>query len=83
MNQLNTEILRILEEDCRYTPAKIAVMLDRTEAEVIAAIEEMEQQGVIVKYTAIVNGERLADEVVQALISPRRSTASTRSRAAI
>ena len=77
MNQLNTEILRILEEDCRYTPAKIAVMLDRTEAEVIAAIEEMEQQGVIVKYTAIVNGERLADEVVQALIevkvSPQKS----------
>ena len=77
MNQLNTEILRILEEDCRYTPAKIAVMLDRTEAEVTAAIEEMEQQGVIVKYTAIVNGERLADEVVQALIevkvSPQKS----------
>ena len=77
MNQLNTEILRILEEDCRYTPAKIAVMLDRTEAEVIAAIEEMEQQGVIVKYPAIVNGERLADEVVQALIevkvSPQKS----------
>ena len=77
MNQLNTEILRILEEDCRYTPAKIALMLDRTEAEVIAAIEEMEQQGVIVKYTAIVNGERLADEVVQALIevkvSPQKS----------
>lgn len=77
MNQLNTEILRILEEDCRYTPAKIAVMLDRTEAEVIAAIEEMERQGVIVKYTAIVNGERLADEVVQALIevkvSPQKS----------
>ena len=77
MNQLNTEILRILEEDCRYTPAKISVMLDRTEAEVIAAIEEMEQQGVIVKYTAIVNGERLADEVVQALIevkvSPQKS----------
>ena len=73
MNQLNTEILRILEEDCRYTPAKIAVMLDRTEAEVIAAIEEMEQQGVIVKYTAIVNGERLADEVVQALIEVKVS----------
>ena len=77
MNQLNTEILRILEEDCRYTPAKIAVMLDRTEAEVIAAIAEMERQSVIVKYTAIVNGERLADEVVQALIevkvSPQKS----------
>lgn len=77
MNQLNTEILRILEEDCRYTPAKIAVMLDRTEAEVIAAIEEMEQQGVIVKYTAIVNGERLADEVVQALIEVKVSPQKT------
>ena len=77
MNQLNTEILRILEEDCRYTPAKIAVMLDRSEADVTAAIEEMVREGVIVKYTAIVNGERLADEVVQALIevkvSPQKS----------
>lgn len=73
MNQLNTEILRILEEDCRYTPAKIAVMLDRTEAEVIAAIEEMERQGVIVKYTAIVNGEQLDEEAVQALIEVRVS----------
>ena len=77
MKKLEADILKILEEDCRYTPAKIAVMLDRTEAEVIAAIEEMEQQGVIVKYTAIVNGERLADEVVQALIevkvSPQKS----------
>lgn len=77
MNQLNTEILRILKEDCRYTPAKIAVMLDRSEADVTAAIEEMEREGVIVKYTAIVNGERLADEVVQALIevkvSPQKS----------
>ena len=77
MKQLNSEILRILEEDCRYTPAKIAVMLDRPEAEVAAAIEEMEHEGVIVKYTAIVNGERLADEIVQALIevkvSPQKS----------
>ena len=68
MNQLNTEILRILEEDCRYTPAKIAVMLDRTEAEVIAAIEEMERQGVIVKYTAIANLDEEEDECVEALI---------------
>ena len=77
MKQLNAEILRILEEDCRYTPAKIAVMLDRSEAEVSAAIEEMERAGGIVKYTAIVNGERLADEIVQALIevkvSPQKS----------
>ena len=68
MKKLQSQILAILEEDCRYTPAKIAVMLEKTEQEVIDAIEEMEKNGVIVKYTAIVNGERLAEETVQALI---------------
>ena len=48
-------------------------MLRRTENEIVSAIEEMEKQGVIVKYTAIVNGERLADEIVQALIEVRVS----------
>ena len=43
-------------------------MLDKTEEEVCAAIEGLEARGVIVKYTAIVNGERLSDETVQALI---------------
>ena len=71
MEQLQTDILNILQEDCRYTPAKIAVMLRRTENEIVSAIEEMEKQWVIVKYTAIVNGERLADEIVQALIEVR------------
>lgn len=68
MKKLETDILKILGEDCRYTPAKIAVMLDKTEEEVCAAIEGLEARGVIVKYTAIVNGERLSDETVQALI---------------
>lgn len=68
MKKLETDILKILEEDCRYTPEKIALMLEKTEKEVAAAIEHMEETGIIVKYTAIVNGERLADETVQALI---------------
>ena len=68
MKKLETDILKILEEDCRYTPEKIALMLEKTEKEVAAAIEHMEETGIIVKYTAIVNGERLSDETVQALI---------------
>lgn len=68
MNKLEADILKILEEDCRYSAAKIAVMLDKGEAEVEAAIRGMEESGVIVKYTAIVNGETLSEEVVQALI---------------
>ena len=68
MKKTETEILKILEEDCRYTPAKIAVMLDLSEKEVADAIARMEAQGIIVKYTAIVNGEKLSEETVQALI---------------
>lgn len=71
MNKLEADILKILEEDCRYSPAKIAVMLDTSEAEVSAAIKNMEESGVIVKYTAIVNGEALSEEIVQALIEVR------------
>ncbi len=73
MKKLQSQILSILEEDCRYTPAKIAVMLEKTEQEVQEAIDDMEKRGVIVKYTAIVNGERLAEETVQALIEVRVS----------
>ena len=73
MKKLEADILKILEDDCRYTPAKIAVMLGRTEEEIEGAVRSMEERGVIVKYTAIVNGERLSDETVQALIEVRVS----------
>ena len=73
MEKFRTDILKILQEDGRRTPAKIAVMLGKTEAEVAAAVREMEESGVIVKYTAIVNGEQLAEETVQALIEVRVS----------
>lgn len=71
MKKLEADILKILEEDCRYSPSKIAIMLDKSEAEVSAAIKNMEESGVIVKYTAIVNGEALSEEIVQALIEVR------------
>ena len=71
MKKLEADILKILEEDCRYSPSKIAVMLDTSEAEVSVAIKNMEESGVIVKYTAIVNGEALSEEIVQALIEVR------------
>ncbi len=73
MDKLESQILQILQEDCRYTPAKIAVMLEKTEAEIAAAIQQMEKSGVIVKYTAIVNGEQMPEEIVQALIEVKVS----------
>ena len=73
MEKLESDILGILQEDCRYSPAKIAVMLNKTEGEVLDAVQSMEQRGIIVKYTAIVNDERLSDDYVQALIEVKVS----------
>lgn len=77
MNKLESDILKILQEDCRVSPAELAVMLGREEAEVSAAVAEMERRGVIVKYTAIVNNEALEDELVQALIEVKVSPQKT------
>ena len=77
MKKLETDILAILQEDGRYTPAKIAVMLDKSEEEVASAIAALEARGVIVKYTAIVNDERLSDDIVRALIEVKVSPQKT------
>ena len=68
MKKLYRDILKILTDDCRYTPAKIAVMLGVSETEVSAAIRDMEEQKMIVKYTAILNNEKIEPAKVQALI---------------
>ena len=77
MNKLETEILKIMQEDCRIPPAEIAVMLGKSKGEAEAAIAEMERRGVIVKYTAIVNSEALEEEFVQALIEVKVSPQKT------
>ena len=66
MEQLERAILAILNEDCRYTAEKIAVMLGEEEHAVKEAIRLMEARGVIVKYSAISNPDD--DELVEAFI---------------
>lgn len=77
MLKLESDILGILQEDCRYTAAKIAVMLNKTEKEIADTIASMESRGIIVKYTAIVNDERLSGDIVQALIEVKVSPQKT------
>lgn len=76
MEKLKKEILAVLEEDSRLTCAQIAQALQSDEKTVKKSIREMEEGGVIVKYTAIVNADYLEDDAVEALIevkvTPRR-----------
>ena len=68
MTVLEKDILNILTEDARIPAKKIAVMLDADEEKVKTAIRAMEEKGVIVKYTAIVNDEETEGSIVSALI---------------
>ena len=68
MTVLQRDILAILQGDGKLSAKKIAAMLSETEERVAACIQEMENSGIIVKYTAIVNAEKTDDSLVEALI---------------
>ena len=68
MTVLQKDILKLLTEDARLTPAKIAAMLSVDETQVQACIAEMEKSGLLVKYTAILNSEKADEALVEALI---------------
>jgi DNA-binding Lrp family transcriptional regulator len=63
-----TEILKLLEEDCRYTPAQLAAMTGKEQSEVEEIIKKCEDERIINGYTAIVDWDRTSEEAVTALI---------------
>ncbi len=78
MKKLHEKILSVLCDDARMPLDTVAAMIGEEEAVVKAAVADMEQSGIIVKYTAIVNDERAGKSDVEALIevkvSPVRET---------
>lgn len=68
MDKIKKNILSLVNEDSRLSAASMAAMLGITEAEAKKAVAELEAEGVIVKYTAIVNEALVEEEKVEALI---------------
>ena len=64
-------ILEILFDDARTPVERIAVMTGHTKDEVAAAIHDMETAGIILKYPALINWDKLGKESVEALIEVR------------
>lgn len=73
MTTLEKDILAILQEDARISHAKIAAMLSIDTETVQKTVSDLEARGIIVKYTAIANGERADDSIVEALIEVKVS----------
>lgn len=62
------EILKMLENDARLTPAQIAVMTEQDKGDIQKAIQEYEEKGVIVAYQALIDWDKTDREYVSAVI---------------
>ncbi len=62
------KLLSLLEENARLTNAQLAVMLETTEDEITARIEQYEQEGIIKGYTTVLDKEKIDKDYVVAII---------------
>ncbi len=65
---MNTKLLKLLNRDSRTTVSELAVMLDMSEEAVAAEIREMEREGIVRGYKAVIDWDRLDSAYVSAII---------------
>lgn len=68
MQALKMQVLEILNEDCRTPLERIATMTGVSVTEVAQAIEEMENDRIILHYSPIINWDRADRERVEGMI---------------
>ncbi len=65
---MNIKLLKLLCKNARYTVHELSVMTDLSDDEVKAEIAEMEKEGLIRGYKAVIDWERLDSAMVSAII---------------
>ena len=65
---MNIKLLKLLSLNARYEASELAVMLGMEEAEVKKEIEEMQRNGLICGYKAVIDCEKLDTGAVSAII---------------
>ena len=65
---MNTKILNLLSRNARYTEEELAVMTGLSKEEVEKEIAEMEEQGLICGYKALIDWEKVDSTLVSAII---------------
>lgn len=71
MDKLKNKVLSLLTQDSRLTAKEIAALTGMTEADTKACVKELEDEGIIVKYSVVINSNKLQKGGVQALIEVR------------
>jgi DNA-binding Lrp family transcriptional regulator len=68
MDDTDRTLLSLLEEDCTTPVHDLAVMLECTDDEIISRKKNLEKEGLIRKYAAVVNWEAVECGIVYAII---------------
>ncbi len=68
---IGTELLKLLEKDCRSTPDQLAAMLGESAETVRREIAALEKNNVILGYNAMIDWDRTGEELVTAMIEVR------------
>ncbi len=68
MQNIRTQILKLLENNSKMDTKDLAVMLGMDESVVINTISDMEQEQIICGYNTVINWDKTDDERVTALI---------------
>lgn len=62
------KLLRLIEDDATLTPKEIALMLEKEEGDIKNMIRQLEKDGVILGYKAVIDWDKTETETVTALI---------------
>ena len=65
---MRKKILELLETDSKLTPDQIATMLDLEKSDVKKEIENMEEEGIILQYSTLINWEEFGSDLISVLI---------------
>lgn len=71
MTTLKKKLLTLLEADARYTPEQLATMLAVDVKDVKKAVDELQNEGILVGYKALIDWDKTDKESVTAFIEIR------------
>ncbi len=74
---MNNKLISLLRQNSRLSNEQLAVMLGITAEEVEKEIQDLENQGIIMGYSAIVNEEKINDEekvtaIIELRVTPQK-----------
>ena len=78
MNNLKQKVLELIESNAKLTPDQLAVMLDSEPSEIKALVAELEADGVIAGYAALIDWDKTDKESVTAFIEIKVSPKTDR-----